>query len=101
MKTTFFTLTGILALAATALAIVPIPAEIQHDRGAIAEFNRIIALADAVTRSQRGLDKRKNCGIDPCCPDGSLACVEDFCSLGDGVNFIACVLGMSYSFLPR
>jgi len=75
----------------------PVPAELGNNPGAIAEYNRIIGLAEAARASKGNetdlLDKR-GCGLDPCCPDGSLTCVDDFCSFGDGLNFFGCLLGM-------
>ncbi|KAK0716138.1 hypothetical protein B0H67DRAFT_610741 [Lasiosphaeris hirsuta] len=75
-----------------------VPPELPNTPAAIAEYKRIIDLAEAA-RAKDGNDtgslEKRQCDRlnDPCCPDGSVSCVDDLCSFGDGINFFACVLG--------
>jgi len=69
--------------------------------GVFAEFNRIISLTSAARNASAetgaGALEARACNrvSDPCCPDGANSCVDDFCKLGDGINYFACLLGMS------
>ncbi|KAK5652119.1 hypothetical protein OQA88_10761 [Cercophora sp. LCS_1] len=77
------------------LASATLANEFPTAPGALAEYNRIITLAEAArnTSAETGVEARQCNRLDPCCPNGGDSCVEDMCSLGDGINFVGCLLG--------
>ncbi|KAK5652118.1 hypothetical protein OQA88_10760 [Cercophora sp. LCS_1] len=84
-----FSLTTLLTIASGALANT-----ITTAPGAIAEYNRIIDLVEAVRNAPTevgAVTPRQCSALDPCCPDGATSCVKDMCQLSD--NYPACLLG--------
>ncbi|KAK4445218.1 hypothetical protein QBC34DRAFT_429183 [Podospora aff. communis PSN243] len=97
-----FQLITILSAISAVTALNAPTAGVLAARSALTEYNRITTLAETARRNYDAqspdnasspVEPRCDRLNDPCCPDGTDGCVEDFCKFGDGINYGACLLG--------